>query len=57
MPGRKGGRYTSMQFRALLTSNRMRPSAGRVGSCFDNAAAKSFFASLKAEIGTRGVHP
>jgi transposase InsO family protein len=26
---------------------------GRVGSCFDNAVAESFFASLKSEIGTR----
>lgn len=25
---------------------------GRVGSCYDNAAAESWFAVLKAEIGT-----
>ncbi|WTI78659.1 integrase core domain-containing protein [Streptomyces sp. NBC_00727] len=30
----------------------MRQSAGGTGSCFDNAAAESFFAVLKAEIGT-----
>ncbi|WP_144128354.1 IS3 family transposase [Catellatospora sichuanensis] len=31
----------------------MRPSMGRTGICFDNSAAESFFATLKAEIGTR----
>ncbi len=45
--------YTSKDFRATLTGLNMRPSMGRTGSCFDNAVAESFFASLKAEIGTR----
>ncbi|WP_162793919.1 IS3 family transposase [Streptomyces paludis] len=30
----------------------MRQSMGRVGSCYDNAAAESWFALLKAETGT-----
>ncbi|MET9883412.1 integrase core domain-containing protein [Streptomyces sp. NPDC006430] len=30
----------------------IRQSTGRTGLCFDNAAAESFFAVLKAEIGT-----
>jgi transposase InsO family protein len=49
----RGSQYTSTQFRTTLTALRMRVSMGRVGSCYDNAVAESFFASLKAEIGTR----
>ena len=49
----RGSQYTSTEFRTTLKAARMRPSMGRVGSCYDNAAAESFFATLKAEIGTR----
>jgi transposase InsO family protein len=49
----RGGQYTSTAFRATLTRLGVRSSMGRTGSCFDNAVAESFFASLKAEIGTR----
>ena len=49
----RGSQYTSTQFRTKLADLRMRASTGRTGSCYDNAAAESFFASLKAEIGTR----
>jgi transposase InsO family protein len=49
----RGSQYTSTEFGTQLTTLRMRPSMGRVASCYDNAVAESFFASLKAEIGTR----
>jgi transposase InsO family protein len=49
----RGSQYTSTTFRSTLTDLKIRPSMGRVGSCYDNAAAESFFASLKTEIGTR----
>lgn len=49
----RGSQYTSKDFAATLGSLEMRPSMGRVGSCYDNAVAESFFAALKAEIGTR----
>ena len=49
----RGSQYTSAEFRATLKTFHMRGSMGRVGSCYDNAVAESFFATLKAEIGTR----
>jgi transposase InsO family protein len=49
----RGSQYTSAEFRATLTKLDIRASVGRVGSCYDNAVAESFFATLKAEIGTR----
>jgi transposase InsO family protein len=48
-----GAQYTSAAFRQTLADLRVRQSMGRVGSCFDNAVAESFFATLKTEIGTR----
>ncbi|GGP74604.1 hypothetical protein GCM10010185_55290 [Saccharothrix coeruleofusca] len=54
----RGTQYTSGLFRSALAGHGIRPSVGRTGSCFDNAVAESFFATLKIEIGTtvRG-HP
>lgn len=49
----RGSQYTSAEFRTTLTTLQMRASMGRVGSCYDNAVAESFFATLKTEIGTR----
>ena len=45
----RGSEYTSRQFRRCLKEAKMRPSMGRVGTCYDNALAESFFASLKKE--------
>ncbi|MFB7498491.1 IS3 family transposase [Streptomyces sp. NPDC056161] len=49
----RGSEYTSAQFRDRISESGLRQSCGRTGSCFDNAAAESFRALLKEEIGTR----
>jgi transposase InsO family protein len=49
----RGSQYTSAEFRAVLDRLDVRASMGRVGSCYDNAVAESFFATMKAEIGTK----
>ncbi|GAB3478336.1 IS3 family transposase [Amycolatopsis cihanbeyliensis] len=46
----RGVQYTSTQFRQALAEARILPSLGRTGSCYDNAVAESFFATLKTEI-------
>lgn len=48
----RGSQYTSTIFRNTLTALDLRASMGRVGSCYDNAVAESWFATLKTEIGT-----
>jgi transposase InsO family protein len=48
----RGTQYTSHKFRDALTAQRMRPSIGRKGSCYDNAVAEAFFATLKTELPT-----
>jgi putative transposase len=48
----RGSQYTSKVFRDVLSELDLRASMGRVGSCFDNAVAESWFATLKTEIGT-----
>jgi transposase InsO family protein len=49
----RGSQYASSTFRTALAEAGLRPSMGRVGSCYDNAVAESFFATLKTEIGTQ----
>jgi transposase InsO family protein len=50
----RGSEYTSAQFRDWTGELGLRQSCGCTRSCFDNAAAQSFWALLKKEeIGTR----
>jgi putative transposase len=46
----RGSQYTSRAFVELCCRNRVRQSMSRSGSCLDNAAGESFFASLKTEL-------
>jgi transposase InsO family protein len=51
----RGTQYTSAQFALFCKDNHVRTSLGRTGVCWDNAAAESFFASLKNEMYHRQV--
>jgi putative transposase len=46
----RGTQYTSAEFNSFTAKNRIRRSLGRTGVCWDNAAAESFFATLKNEM-------
>jgi len=49
----RGSTYTANDFTALCTKLGITQSMGRVGSCFDNAAAEAFFSSLEWEVLSR----
>lgn len=50
----RGSTYTSSDFTKLCkTKLGVRQSMGRIGSCFDNAAAESFFSTLEHEVLSR----
>ena len=49
--------YTSAEFAAVLDELGIRQSVGRTGSCFDNALAESFNATVKVERVHRTVYP
>jgi putative transposase len=49
----RGSTYTANAFTGLCTRLGIRQSMGRVGSCFDNAAAEAFFSSLEWEVLSR----
>jgi putative transposase len=51
----RGSQYTSNDFSALCRSFKIRQSMGRRGTCYDNAAAESFFATIKRELVERYV--
>ena len=44
------GAYTADRFTSLCRQLQITQSMGRVGSCFDNAAAEAFFSSLQWEV-------
>jgi transposase InsO family protein len=46
----RGSTYTANSFTKLCRQLGIRQSMGRVGSCFDNAAAEAFFSSLEWEV-------
>src|SRR5215207_9306725 len=49
----RGSTYTATAFTAMCRRLEIRQSMGRVGSCFDNAAAEAFFSSLEWEVLSR----
>ena len=49
----RGSTYTATDFTKLCRDNGVRQSMGRVGSCFDNAAAEAFFSTLQWEVLSR----
>ncbi len=53
----RGTQYTSAEFMAFTSQNGIRRSLGRTGVCWDNAAAESFFATLKNEMYYRQSFP
>jgi putative transposase len=53
----RGSNYTSHDFGAILKQLKIRQSVGRTGTCYDNAMAESFFATLKKERVHRTVYP
>nr|WP_307812805.1 DDE-type integrase/transposase/recombinase [Phycicoccus sp. CSK15P-2] len=51
----RGSTYTANSFTRLCRRLGVRQSMGRVGSCFDNAAAEAFFSSLEWEVLSRNI--
>jgi putative transposase len=51
----RGSQYTSAEFAVHLGALNLRGSMGKVGQCWDNALAESFFGALKNELVYRTV--
>lgn len=49
----QGSQYTSATYQNRLTGTNILLSMSRVGNCYDNAVAESFFGTLKSECVTR----
>jgi putative transposase len=49
----RGSTYTATRFTTLCQTLGVAQSMGRVGSCFDNAAAEAFFSTLEHEVLSR----
>jgi putative transposase len=48
----QGSQYTSADYQSSLVAANLQLSMSRVGNCYDNAVAESFFGTLKAECVT-----
>jgi len=48
----QGSQYTSAAYQSQLVDAKMQTSMSRVGNCYDNAVAESFFGTLKTECVT-----
>ena len=46
----RGSQYASLEYQRLLAEHGIIGSMSRSGNCWDNAVAKSFFATLKIEL-------
>ena len=53
----ESAQYTSTAYGELLSAHQTRQSVGRPGTCWDNAVAESFFATLKTELVYRQAWP
>jgi putative transposase len=56
-PSLESAQYLSASYTGLLAEHGARSSVGRPGTCYDNAAAESFFATLKTELLHRATWP